>query len=157
MQSTPPGVPPSFAAPAANLTDRGRHFTRNAPVSVCRWGGRKISRALLLAPRIGACVGRRGQTGDEYGWRLRGRVARRGRGAGRQSSRTARSSLRRRAGSAIASISTIFPPLIVKPSTIRSRPRGATTTPTAPLTSAGRAEEHTSELQSLTNLVCRLL
>src|SRR5262249_62392782 len=27
----------------------------------------------------------------------------------------------------------------------------------APLSSAGRSEEHTSELQSLTNLVCRLL
>jgi hypothetical protein len=59
--------------------------------------------------------------------------------ADRQSPKRTRSSRLRRAGSAIASISTIFWPLIVKPSTIRSRPRGVTTTPTAPLTSAGRA------------------
>jgi hypothetical protein len=56
-----------------------------------------------------------------------------------QSSRTARSSRRRRSGSARMSMATILPPLIVKPMTENSRPRGATTTPAAPFTSAGRA------------------
>src|SRR5258706_3994171 len=37
----------------------------------------------------------------------------------------------------------------------RSRRRGSTSMPCA--VNAGRSEEHTSELQSLTNLVCRLL
>src|SRR5207302_1545021 len=54
-------------------------------------------------------------------------------------SRTARSSRRRRAGSAITSTSEIFPALIFRPSTRNRRPRGATTTPTAPFTSAARA------------------
>ena len=39
----------------------------------------------------------------------------------------------------MASIAVIFPSAIVNWSTISSRPRGATTTPTAPLTRAGRA------------------
>ena len=37
------------------------------------------------------------------------------------------------------SISTILPPATVKPTTASGRPRGATTSPAAPLTSAGRA------------------
>jgi hypothetical protein len=47
-----------------------------------------------------------------------------GRGAERQPSRTARSSWRRRAGSATTSISVILPSVIVKPSTRNSCPRG---------------------------------
>src|SRR6266516_4729263 len=51
----------------------------------------------------------------------------------------ARWSWRRRDGSAITSISAILSSLIVRPMARRSFPRGATTTPTAPSTSAGRA------------------
>jgi hypothetical protein len=58
----------------------------------------------------------------------------------RQSLRAVRSSWRRRAGSATTSISTIFPRVTVRPSATSSRPRGATTTPTAPFTSAGCAK-----------------
>ena len=54
-------------------------------------------------------------------------------------SRTARSSWRRRAGSAITSISTIFPCVVLNARTKDSRPRGATMIPTSPLTSAGFA------------------
>ena len=74
-----------------------------------------------------------------------------GRGAERRPSRTARSSWRRRAGSATTSISVILPSVIVKPSTRNSRPRGAITSPTAPFTSAGwvnlaRSEEASTPL-----------
>ena len=61
-----------------------------------------------------------------------------GRGAECQSSRIARSSRLRRSGSARTSISTIFSRLTVKPMTANGRPRGVTTTPAAPFTSAGR-------------------
>src|SRR6266567_8888168 len=37
------------------------------------------------------------------------------------------------------------------------RPRPSSTVGCAPATSCGRSEEHTSELQSQSNLVCRLL
>src|SRR5579885_2759330 len=53
--------------------------------------------------------------------------------------RSASSSWRRWAGSAIALISVILPALIVNCRVPHSRPRGATTAPTAPLTSTGRA------------------
>ena len=54
-------------------------------------------------------------------------------------SSTASSSPANRSGSAMASMATIFPCRIVKSSAIIRRPRGATTMPTAPLTSTGRA------------------
>ena len=57
----------------------------------------------------------------------------------REPSSMVRSSWRRRSGSASTSISTILPPATVKPKTASGRPRGATTTPAAPFTSAGRA------------------
>jgi hypothetical protein len=50
-----------------------------------------------------------------------------------------RRSLLKRSRSASTSISTIFPPLIVKPMTTNSRPPAIAMAPTAPLTSAGRA------------------
>jgi hypothetical protein len=56
-----------------------------------------------------------------------------------QGLRIAKPSWRRRSGSAIASISMIFAPAIVKLRAMMSRPPGATTTPTAPFTSAGCA------------------
>ena len=56
-----------------------------------------------------------------------------------QSSSTVRSSSLRRSGSARMSISTIFPPAIVKPRTEKGLPSGAETAPRAPFTSAGRA------------------
>ena len=46
--------------------------------------------------------------------------------------------MRRRSGFESASIATIRPPVTVKPMTENGRPPGATTTPAAPLTSAGR-------------------
>lgn len=52
----------------------------------------------------------------------------------RQSGRTRRLSLPMRAGSAITSISVFFCPFTVQEITIRSRPPGATTIPTDPLT-----------------------
>jgi len=53
--------------------------------------------------------------------------------------RSARSSVRRCSGSAIALISVILPSLMVTRSATNRRPRGATMAPTAPLTSTGRA------------------
>ena len=55
-----------------------------------------------------------------------------------RSSTTARSRRRNRARSAMPSISTILPPRTVNPMTETGRPPGATTTPAAPFTSAGR-------------------
>src|SRR5215203_3684094 len=78
-----------------------------------------------------------------------------GRGAERQSSRTARSSWRRRAGSARTSISTIFPRLTVKPMIANGRPRGATTTPAAPFTSAGRTNGESREKVSVCSATAR--
>src|SRR2546430_4460926 len=60
---------------------------------------------------------------------------------------TANSSCASRSASAIPSTTVIRPFSMVKRNTSDSRPRGATT----------RSEEHTSELQSQSNLVCRLL
>ena len=57
-----------------------------------------------------------------------------------QTSSTVRSRWRRRSGSARMSISTIFPPVIVKLMTDTGRPSSVLTTPAAPLTSAGCAE-----------------
>src|SRR5215208_5056636 len=51
----------------------------------------------------------------------------------------------RRAASARMSISTILPPLIVKPMTEKSSPLVTVTSPTAPLTSAGREKRATCE------------
>src|SRR5215217_7417012 len=78
-----------------------------------------------------------------------------GRGVERQSSRTAKSSWRRRAGSARTSISTIFPCLTVKPMTANGRPRGATTTPAAPFTSAGRTNGESREKVSVCSATAR--
>src|SRR2546427_482911 len=55
------------------------------------------------------------------------------------SSKTTKSSWPRRTWSAIRSMATIFPRVIVKPNTTRGRPPGAHTSPTAPSTSAARA------------------
>src|SRR5215216_183922 len=72
------------------------------------------------------------------------------RGLARQSSRTARSSWRRRAGSASMAISTIFPRATLRPNTTRGCPPGAHTAPTAPSTSAGRANRARPEKVSAT-------
>ncbi len=56
-----------------------------------------------------------------------------------QSASTAKSSSARRPGSATTSISVILPFTKVRPSATESWPRGATMTPTAPLTSASLA------------------
>ena len=53
------------------------------------------------------------------------------------------------------STSTIFPPLIVKPMTENGRPRGATTTPAAPFTSAGRTNGESREKVSVCSATAR--
>src|SRR5258706_5809687 len=51
------------------------------------------------------------------------------------------------------------PPSSAPPATVAPAPRPATPPPSprSPPSPPARSEEHTSELQSLTNLVCRLL
>src|SRR5918997_1005418 len=85
---------------------------------------------------------------------LRGRTAC-GRGAERQPSRTAKSSRRRRSGSARTSISAILPRLTVKPMTANGRPRGATTTPAAPFTRAGSTNGESREKVNVCSATAR--
>jgi hypothetical protein len=83
---------------------------------------------LVGQPRADRLVQRCGRTGRRGRGRRQDRLAWRDPGAAPQS-RTARSSRRRRCGSATTSMSTIFPRLTVKAITATSRRRGATTAP----------------------------